>query len=413
MPATEPGDLSPGMKRSAGRYRTASSSGHGTLGALCRVLERLFPGRLRLDRLVGERRSDNSFDLLRLIAALMVLFGHSFDLMGQHEALFPLLPQLGWGAIGVLVFFATSGFLVTGSWDRDPHLLSFAARRVLRLWPALVVSLLVSALVLGPLLTSLPPGGYLTDPRTAHFVLDNSLMRSDYYLPGVFVHNVYPGAVNGSLWTLPVEVHAYLAVALLGLISAALGWRWTTSLAAALALLALLLDAAVPMRLLALGASVAGAQGLAYQWAILTGCFLIAAGLYQLRRWVPMSWWLCGLAAAACAAVALLDRSGAYRWWALLAPYIVLCVAHRVRRPGWMTRLGGDYSYGIYVYAFPVQQTISHLTGRISGWEVFGLALPPTLALAALSWRLVEAPALALKEGLGQRLVRAGAQSPT
>src|SRR3954470_23246436 len=105
---------------------------------------------LMLDRLATEGRSRNNFDVLRLIAAMLVLFAHSFDLLGRPEP----LGYLGWGDVGVTIFFAISGFLVARSWALNPRLGPFAAKRALRLMPGLIVAVLFCALVLGPIMTS-------------------------------------------------------------------------------------------------------------------------------------------------------------------------------------------------------------------------------------------------------------------
>jgi peptidoglycan/LPS O-acetylase OafA/YrhL len=114
----------------------------------------------RLEEAAEAGRGQNNFDLLRLLAAGCVLLGHSFDLLVRHQPFFKL-ENVSWGAIGVLVFFCVSGFLVARSWDTGPRVLAFAIKRALRLLPALAVALLLTAFVLGPLVTNLPVPTYL------------------------------------------------------------------------------------------------------------------------------------------------------------------------------------------------------------------------------------------------------------
>src|ERR1700683_4407822 len=85
-----------------------------------------------LEQAAQESRADNNFALLRLLAAVAVIFAHSFDLLQSRE---PWIWANGysWGDVGVITFFAISGFLVSRSWDRRPELLQFALRRALRL----------------------------------------------------------------------------------------------------------------------------------------------------------------------------------------------------------------------------------------------------------------------------------------
>ncbi len=109
----------------------------------------------RLQERLADR--DNSFDVLRLAAAAMVLVGHSFYLAGRSE---PTVPLTGTGIsfVGVLVFFAISGFLVTGSWLHDRRVVPFVVKRALRIMPALVVVLVLTAYLLGPLATTIDRG---------------------------------------------------------------------------------------------------------------------------------------------------------------------------------------------------------------------------------------------------------------
>src|SRR5205085_12184353 len=102
----------------------------------------------------------------------------------------------------VAVFFAISGFLVVGSWTRDPHLLRFAGRRVKRIWPGLIVAVLFTAYVVGPVFTHLSLRNYLGSGGTRDWVVAKVLMQAGNVLPGLFTSNPMHIA-NGSLWTLP------------------------------------------------------------------------------------------------------------------------------------------------------------------------------------------------------------------
>ncbi|MDQ6619088.1 MAG: acyltransferase, partial [Pseudomonadota bacterium] len=157
----------------------------------------------------------NNLDLVRFIAAAMVLVSHSYTLTGRNgePALFGYETI---GGLAVAVFFVISGFLVTGSWLRSPSLRTFALKRALRIMPALVVVVTFSALVLGALLSPLPLGQYYVHPQTRDYFLNLTFTELNYSLPAVFARNPFPHAVNGSLWTLPIEVSMYALLALLG-----------------------------------------------------------------------------------------------------------------------------------------------------------------------------------------------------
>jgi peptidoglycan/LPS O-acetylase OafA/YrhL len=368
---------------------------------------------LMLAQLVTERRSENNFDLLRLVGAILVLFSHSFDLLYQRE---PLTRGYTWGDVGVIIFFSISGFLVCRSWDYDARLGGFAAKRALRLLPGLLVALLVTALVLGPIVTANPLSEYFGDPLTKAYILNNATLQSDYTLPGVFVHNVYPIAVNGSLWTLPLEAKAYLLLAVVGVIGLKLRARFLIVPAAAYAVIAMftsgrtwlpgsahyatfLTSFQMPPAVVATAAFRASEFIL---YCAPMAAFGIGSALYVLRRFVPIHWLLALLVfIALCLTVGLGSGYASEYALALTLPYLVLCLAYRthsfVRLPRWW----GDYSYGIYVYAFPIQQTISQLLAPMSGYALFGIALVPTVAASVLSWHFVEKRMLSFKRAFG------------
>src|SRR5271165_6680248 len=148
----------------------------------------------------------NGFDLLRIIAATMVIYGHAFPLSGSVA---PGILGNGAQSIGVKIFFIISGFLVTRSWLADPNLLRFAQRRAARIAPGLIVAVLFGTFVVGPLFTKISLAEYITSGTTWRY-LANCVLYPVYSLPGVFQGNPFPNAVNGSLWSLPVEVLMYV-----------------------------------------------------------------------------------------------------------------------------------------------------------------------------------------------------------
>src|SRR5438552_16661089 len=148
----------------------------------------------------------NNFDTLRLIAAISVIFSHSFLISEgtQNNEWLILLTgnQSILGLVGAFVFFAISGFLVTQSFEQTANPLHFLAKRALRIFPGLFVATIASALVLRPLVTTLPLGSYLSRPEPYEYVLGNTLLdQSVHELPAVsFVANPIGLEINGSLW---------------------------------------------------------------------------------------------------------------------------------------------------------------------------------------------------------------------
>ena len=169
----------------------------------------------------ASRELRNNFDVLRLVAAAMVLVSHSFVVVGAHE---PHVGHFPLGTLGVEIFFAISGFLVAKSWFAQPRLRAFAVKRGLRILPALTVTVVLSAFVLGPVVSEVSGHGYFASSSTYTYSVDNvaatatgGVVRDvSHSLPGVFTDHP-DTSVNRSLWTLPIEVQAYMALALLGL----------------------------------------------------------------------------------------------------------------------------------------------------------------------------------------------------
>jgi peptidoglycan/LPS O-acetylase OafA/YrhL len=326
-----------------------------------------------------------SFDFLRLAAATAVLVSHSFIIVGREE---PSLGGLALGSMAVLVFFAISGFLITQSWVLNPNWAAFVAKRALRIMPALLAVLVIAAIALGPAVSSLGPADYFSQSQPYTYVATNaSLLKTTYELPGVFADNTYPDAVNGSLWTLRYEVRAYALVLLAGLLGcfALVGRR--PALAVLPVLGVIVLEAVEPLGHLL--------------DPDLIGAFVVGSLLYLMRDRVPLRWWMAVvlLAVWLAAPPAVEDLCGA-----LAIAYTTLVIAFAVPDPLRPVTRRGDFSYGVYLWAFPVQQVIAHLWPSVKLGELVPVAAIATLGLAAASWYLVERPALRLKGAVVGRL---------
>lgn len=318
----------------------------------------------------------NSFDLIRLLAATWVLVAHSVPLRGHPEASF-----LGYdnvSKIAVYVFFAISGYLITQSWVADPSPFRFSVRRALRVFPGLICVVVLSVFVLGPVVTTLPLGKYFATRGTWGY-LRNIALSVRYQLPGVFTNNVGETSVNGSLWTLPLEVMMYGGVLVLGRLRL-LTWWSALTVACGLGAGALLLGPTHPR----------------YGLCDLGVYFWVGAALYLARDRFPLRW---PVAAALVVVAALCAYRPIFHVMAWVAiPYLVLLVS-LTRLPGaGLTRKFGDFSYGIYIYAFPVQQAVVWRNGaELSSGRNLIRVLFFTFMLAAASWHWIESPALRLK----------------
>lgn len=322
----------------------------------------------------------NGFDLLRLALAVAIVAFHSYTL--THAA----ISGMAWqaqvaGRLVLPAFFVISGYLVAGSLDRCRGAGHFLALRALRILPALAIVVAATALVLGPLLTSLPVRGYFASPAVLAY-FQNILAVPQFGLPGLFESNLRAGVVNGALWTIQLEALCYLLLAALAVVA-------RRALTPACALLLLLL-------LLPLHRAVPAADFIA--------CFAAGALLRRAARHVPLHP-LGGIAALA-VAFGLVADPARLAWAVLPLAYGVLWLGTRKLPEAW-TR--ADYSYGLYLCAYPLQQTLLHWR-PLAWWQVLAIALPLALAAAALLWHGVERPLLARKRTLTAwcRAVRIG-----
>ena len=341
---------------------------------------------------------ENNFDFLRIAAAYLVLFSHCFPLFGNPaEPFFSIAGHETGGDLAVAIFFYISGYLMSGSLERRPGFIDFTTGRALRILPGLFVSVAFCVLVIGPLYTNLPLGTYFAAPGTRHF-FSNALvfpLRGD--LPGVFLTAPFARAVNGSLLTLPIEVTLYgvlFALSRAGALRSAWG----------LAIPVLFYCA------LSYGQRHFGLDGTHQGGAILrsvplfgtlkNGMFFFSGMAVFICRDRFRPGWLLGAAAACLLAAAYVVPLG-FGAEALALPFFIHSIAH-ARVPLWRaTRRSGDISYGLYVYAFPVQQAVwASCSSFLHFWSMMALSAAIATALALASWHLVEKPALAWKRKL-------------
>lgn len=335
------------------------------------------------DRLVATKRRPAGFDYMRIGLALLVVLMHTVDIAYGgvvHRQVYGGVMR-PFHALVLPMFFALSGFLVAGSLERCRTLVSFLGLRLLRIVPALAVETLLSALLLGPLFTRLPLADYLHSSGF-HVYFLNIIGDIHYNLPGVFEQNPTK-VVNGQLWTLPYELCCYLALSLIAFLTLAHRPKLFIPLVVTLTL------CATAYYLNTKHLRITQVSGTA-----LVLSFLWGVALYLSRTKIP---WSGGLAAAAAALTILglavpgfdcaASLPGAY-----LTAYLGLLNPRRNK-----VLFSGDYSYGVFLYGFPIQQAVVALAGPMSWWENLALSLPLIGAWAALSWWLVEKPALSLR----------------
>ena len=329
-----------------------------------------------------DSRAANSYDFVRFCAASAVLFSHHFDLSGFPE---PQVPGFGedFGEVAVEVFFCLSGFLICRSLQKSTGWTRFAAARFLRIFPNLACVLVVSSVV-----TFFWFRNYSNLSAHVGYVADNLLMFLNgvtEVIPGAFVDALRP-EVNDPLWTLPYELWLYVGLALMFIF----GVRWSAALIVVATLLLNTAWAAEPLidefdlgplesfELFRLGSYFMSGATLAVVWPWIArhAVAIGAAGLIAVlgvRNLMSIDTLLHSLALAAC--VVGLGSSSVMAWFSR----------------------GGDASYGMYVFGWPVQQFVLLLVAPF--WLSLLAAFLVTAALGYATWHAFEKRAMAIPHG--------------
>jgi peptidoglycan/LPS O-acetylase OafA/YrhL len=329
------------------------------------------------------RKGRNNFNLIRLFAAWLVIYSHAWPIVGDGSGdhLVRATSSKSAGAFAVDVFFAISGFLVAASFERNGWR-EFLIARVLRIYPALIVCVALTVFVLGPLTTI--DANYWRDATTWRYLWANAtLWRAEFWLPGVF-DSLPRTAVNGSLWTLPIEGRLYLLLLIAGTLGMLRPWRYAPAWVLAIggACVFAFLRAPLPEHLRYL------------IWV--TSFFITGTLIWVLRDKIPLRWpILAALLIAAVAAATFARGTVVFH-----AAYFALIV-YGTFYFGFAPRLPriekNDLSYGVYLYGWPMQQ-LAFLAGATTPWLNTAAATAMTLACAAASWFLIERPALNFKK---------------
>lgn len=353
----------------------------------------------KFSALYGSRK--NNFNFLRLFFALCVILSHSYPIIHGDKTPEPLdgltRGQINLGALAVDAFFMISGFLLVGSWENSPGVLNFSARRVLRIYPGLIACICFCVFVAGPL------GGanlhsYFTDPKT-YRLFEYVFMRNFWNsVPSAFPGNPMPEVINSSLWTIKFEIFCYICLVILGLL------RMLRPVPLLFIFLAVFLYYCALLE--------RGGHPFIHFEALpkilndfvtdpmprFLSYFLAGSLFYVWRDRIPHS---AALAAMSVVIVAISNYHMVEFSLPVFGGYALLYLALTPRvHLAWFDRV--DLSYGVYLYAWPVQQLVLHWRWPGSGNPILLslLVLPLVFSFAALSWHYVEKPSLSLKRQL-------------
>jgi len=330
-----------------------------------------------------ENGRENNLNLIRFLLASMVIFSHSYVSMGLYSAepMQRYIRTLDLGAVAVYGFFFISGYLILKSGLRWQNPGDFIASRVLRIFPGLIATVLFCVFLLGPVISTVSAREYFASSLTWSFLSEIWLHRTQHLLPGVCQNYTFP-SINAPLWTLPGEWTMYMAVLVFCLL---VRWRSVTSFG--------------PRTWLVLIGSLSlTAQMMPLPWVYARGWikfFVLGSIVYLVRQWVLLNLPAAVSFLAADVILMRLQPHIGLRLFPLALCYFLLTFGYHPAAHFKFFHRFGDYSYGLYIYGQPIQQSL--LPRFHQPLPFFTVAYPLVLFIAVLSWHYVEKPAMSLK----------------
>jgi len=339
---------------------------------------------------------DNNFNLIRFIAAILVLYSHSYPLYGL-KVMGPIEQFFGksWGSLAVHTFFISSGFLIMGSFKKRVSSFGFIISRLLRIYPALIVAILFCVYIVGFFSTNIDSSIYLKDGSLWDFIKYNSLLVVGpirYGLIGVFKENPYPNAVNGSLWTLPYEVKMYFYLYVSAISLAYLEKIIKKELTKVFYLISLLVILCVYF-----SKEYFGLTGLSINTLMLFIMFLAGVNIFNFKEKIKLDIKYVFLSICILMFYAITKNTIFQYAYIFLTPYLLFYTVYIPKGIIRQFNSIGDYSYGIYIYAFPIQQFVMWFFPDVTFSVFIIMSVFFTLLQAFLSWHLIEKRALKLK----------------
>lgn len=273
------------------------------------------------------------------------------------------------------------GFFITASANSGLGWAHYLYSRLLRIYPALFVCVTLTVLVIGPTLTT--DNYYWSEPTFNYFIFNSTAIRTEYFLPGVF-QSLHDKAINGSLWSLPLEVRLYFAIFIVSLFGI-FKKIWIFNL---LTLLLVFFGFFSPEYL---GNLLPHSSHLS-----VAAMFLLGAFCYVNRGFIVIhiTWFALFLIIA----IAAHSTKYFYLGYALSLTYGLFYIAY-ARKVPWSKKFG-DYSYGVYLYGWLSQQILLLIYPNMSNGANAILACGISLMAALVSWHFIENPSLSLKKRL-------------
>lgn len=333
----------------------------------------------------------NNFGFLRLVAALAVIVSHDFGFLDRKDPLQLMTGELSLGTLGVYVFFLISGFLITKSWLRNPNLKIYITNRILRIFPGLIAVVLFIVFIIGPVFSTLTISDYFLSADTYKYFWNISLIKLNYYLPGVFIYNGKQHVINAPLWTLVFEFLMYIITAFFGLC----GFldkksKWFYVFLTVYFFFVVISFIKIPSELFLFKIHVKSFADFYLYFFSGALVFLFYENIY-LKAWhiIPLF------------AIYLFSINTNLFTLAtlLLTTHTVFYIAFYTRQLGKIITDRGDFSYGLYLYGYVIQNiTHGYITDTQNVIASITLSILITIPFAVISWYCIESQALKLKD---------------
>jgi len=350
-----------------------------------------------LDSRVDSTR-DNNISIMRFIAAALVIYGHMFVLSvhQQPNLLLGNQPHI----IGIRIFFVISGYLITKSFNSDRNVLRYALRRFFRIVPGLVFCIILTTFIIGPILTTLPLDKYYTDPEVYGYLFKNILFSPVFNLPGVFENNP-SSAVNGSIWSLPVEIIMYIIFPIVFWLCSKSRYQTVllTICVIAVCILNVIWSIYYPTDILVV-------YGTPFKNVSDLAPFFFMSGLFTLPFYKKLLNIQVGFILLVIAQLLSLSNWKMDIVQFVVFPYAILSFAFDSKPVFKDFSVKNDYSYGLFLFGFVSEQSIiKYLLIDNTIVEnrnvLFVISILLALGFAVMSWHLVEKP----MQKIGRRMI--------